>query len=179
MWTLVTAWRSELLTVLAFAFSWWFFSRMLHLSFLKTWVPGFLLGAAVEIMTEPEWTYTMQCYIWRDVSPFVMMGWGIMFSWMILFSDKLYRTFFHVTMSERAPQDPRLWLTDVLVGLPFFLGNELFGLHILKSWKYNAVLQWTTMLPGINYPLEGLVAILFFSLGLPAAVRFWKGYPVP
>ncbi len=179
MWAFITAWRSELLTLLSFVFSWWFFNRQLHLSFLKTWLPGFLLGAAVEIMTEPEWTYAMQFYIWRDVSPFVMMGWGIMFSWMLFLSDKLYGVLFKVSLTGRAPQDPRFWLTDVLVGVPFFLGNELFGLHILKSWKYNAVLQWNTMLPGIDYPLEGLVAIVFFSLGLPAAVRFWKGYNAP
>ncbi len=176
MWQTIVAWRGELLTLAALLISWLVFRYRLKRNFWHMWIPGAILGLAVEFMTEPEWTYSLQCYLWRDISPFVIAGWGIVFTWLVTISDYCYRKMFGAPPGTRGPRDPRLWLTDIIVGIPLFLGNELFGLHIIKIWQYNTVLRWDTMIPLIDYPLEGLVAIICFSLAVPAAVRYWKGY---
>jgi len=129
---------------------------------------------ANEFMTEPEWTYSMRFYIWRDVLPFVIMGWGIIFAWLVTLSDELYQKLFHLDPNGSSVRYGGLLLTDFIVGVPLLLGNELLGLHVLKVWKYNAILGWNIMIPVIQYPLEGLFCLIFFVLAVPNAIRFWE-----
>lgn len=172
MWEWMVAWRSELLTILTLIVSWWSISRLWKKPFWATFFAGMLTGLCVEYMTEPEWTYTMQLYIWRDVSPFVIVGWGVNFTWVILLSEKVCKLFFGRQAGTR--WDKRLFISDALVGVLYFLGVELIGLHVLKVWQYNAILGWNTLIPVIQYPLEGVVAILLFSLTFPWMIRYWK-----
>lgn len=130
---------------------------------------GVIIGVANEFMTEPNWTYHMRFYIWRDISPFTILGWGPMFTMLVGFSDCLYHKLFH----DWPKRDWRVVLTDLIVGVPMLLGGELFGLNVLKNWEYNAILGWTTMIPVINYPLEGVMVMIFFIIAVPAVVRYW------
>lgn len=166
------AWRGELLTLLALAGSWLAFRFIWRRPFWRLWLPGALVGAAVEYMTEPEWTYSLQIYLWRDISPFVIAGWGIMFSWLVLLSNRCYAALFPSGWGRLS----RLGhiLTDLLIGLPLFLGNELFGLHVLKVWNYSPMLAWTHMIPLLHYPWEGVVAIFLYVLAIPSAIRHWE-----
>lgn len=165
------AWRGELAGAAALAGTWaWFSAR--RRPFWRLWLPGALLGAAVEFMTEPEWTYDLQVYVWRDVSPMVIAGWGVIFAWLVRLSDALYRRWFP---GAPAGPDPRRWLTDLAVGVPLLLGNELLGLHLLRVWRYQDLLDWHTLLPGLDYPWEGLVSLCLFVLAMPSAVRYWQG----
>jgi len=172
IWDWLVAWRAELLTGVIFAVSWVAISRLWHKPFWSLVFAGMLTGLCVEYMTEPAWTYFMQFYIWRDISPFVVIGWGINLTWVVLLSEKLCSIFFGKHAGMRG--DKRLFLTDVLIGVPYFLGSELIGLHVLKVWQYNENLRWNTILPVLHYPLEGVVAILFFSLAFPWMVRYWQ-----
>lgn len=172
---LIYLWRGELLTLIALILSAYIMIKKMKQPFWRIWLHGFILGMAVEVMTEPEWTYSLQLYLWRDVSPFVMAGWGIMFTWLITFSDKLYYKIHGEKINVSQNKSNWIIVYDVLIGVPLFLANELSGLYILKIWKYNDVLQWQTMIPIINYPLEGLISLILFIAGVSAAVRFWKG----
>ena len=173
---MMVEWRSEILTLIALAGSWTIFHLWGKRFFWQMWFPGVLIGMAIEFMTEPAWTYSMRFFIWRDISPFVIAGWGILFTWLVTFSDYLYLKLFGARAGSRGPRDYRLILTDIIIGVPLFLGNELFGLQVLKVWKYNPVLNWSEMIPVIGYPLEGIIAIVFFVSAIPMAVRYWKGY---
>jgi hypothetical protein len=175
MWQIIIAWRGEILTILTWIISWILIRYWLKRTYWHLWMPGTVMGAAIEFMTEPEWNYNFQLYIWRDISPFVILGWGIVFSWVIPISDYFYQKIFKVPASTYGPRDPRLLMTDLLVGAPIFLTNELIGLHFLKLWTYNPILQWNNMIPVIQYPVEGLVSMFFFTLAIPASVRYWKG----
>ena len=173
LWT----WRGEAAGIAALAGTWLAFRHLHWPGFWRMWTAGLLLGAAVEFMTEPEWRYDLQVYVWRDVSPFVMAGWGVMFAWVVALSDGLYRRWFG-DRPGAGGLDPRRKLTDLLVGVPLLLGNELLGLHVLQVWRYAGILEWNTMLPVIGYPWEGVVALVFFLLAMPAAVRYARGNPV-
>lgn len=164
------AWRSELLTIIVIALTAWAFRRFFGKSFLNYWWPGALLGLAVEFMTEPEWTYSMKIFIWRDVSPFVIVGWGVTMGWVVLLSDMVYQRWF----GRKNKQPWKIILVDLTVGWPLLISNELFGMHIMKSWKYNDILNWNTMIPVIDFPLQGILVIGLFVLAMPAIIRFWK-----
>jgi hypothetical protein len=169
------AWRGEFLTALSLGLSWLAFAKIFKQPFWRYWGPGALLGLTIEVITEPEWTYSLQWYLYRDVSVAVIAGWGIVFSWLVFLSDRCYDRWF-------APDAPygkpgiRVMLTDALVGIPLLLMNELVGLYGLKIWKYNEILHWDTMIPVIQYPLEGLGALVLYVVTVPAIVRWWKGY---
>lgn len=176
----LTAWRGELATVLALAGTWFFFTVRLKQNFWSYWAPGVLLGATNEIMTEPEWTYSLQLYLWRDISPAVIVGWGIIFAWLVFLSDAGYARWAagRGKMVNPTAEKIKVVLCDAAIGIPLLLGNEIFGLHILKVWHYNSILRWDTMIPGLNYPMEGLVALVLFVLTVPAVIRWWKGKDV-
>jgi hypothetical protein len=174
MWETIVAWRNEILSLLAWVSSWWVFKYKLKQPFFKLMLPGVLLGLAIEFMTEPEWTYFVQIYIWRDVSPFVIVSWGLMFTWLITCSDFIYQKIFETNLSLLRKSIWKIRLTDLIVGIPLFVGNELLGLHVLKVWKYNPILHWDTVIPMIDYPVEAFVIIVFFIIAMPSAVRFWK-----
>lgn len=168
-------WRGEISTIVTFIFSAYVLLRILKQPFWRMWIHGAILGLAVEVMTEPEWTYSLQVYIWRDVSPFVIAGWGIMFTWLIYFSDKLYYKIYGKPVDPKETKSNMIILFDLLLGVPLFLSNELVGLYGLKIWKYNDILQWHVMIPIINYPLEGLISLILFVAGVSSVVRYWKG----
>jgi hypothetical protein len=169
------AWRGELLTLLSLALSWLAFAKIFKRPFWRYWAPGILLGLTVEVITEPEWNYSLQLYLYRDVSVAVIAGWGIMFSWLVMLSDRLYTRWF-APASPGAKPGIKILLTDLVVGIPLLLMNELFGMHVLKIWTYSEILHWDTMIPVIQYPLEGLGALVLYVITVPAIIRWWKGY---
>ncbi|MCK5242244.1 hypothetical protein KAR34_07320 [bacterium] len=174
MWDIIAAWRGEISGCLTMIITWWAFQYKLKKPFWLLWIPGAVLGLANELITEPEWTYALQWYIWRDVSLVVAMGWGIVFAWIITLSDIVYYKLFHEDPNGKQVRYLRLLATDFLVGVPIVVGNELLGLHILKVWKYNSILGWDTIIPIIQYPLEGLICAVVFVLAVLNTVRFWK-----
>ncbi len=163
------AWRGELYTLASIVSTWfaikWIFKKNPTIYMLA----GALVGLANEFMTEPLWTYHMQFYLWRDISPFTILGWGPLFAIIVLGSEALYKKLF--------PSSPvRNWkiiLTDLMVGAPLMVAGETLGLRVLHIWEYNSVLQWHAMVPLINYPLAGLVSMAFFIMAMPAVVRYW------
>jgi len=171
MWDFMYAWRGEIVSVVAVAATYSAFRFVLHRSIGRMMIGGMLLGLAIEFSTEPEWTYSLKCYLWRDVSPFVIIGWGAHMTWVVLFSEWLFKKIF----GTEPGNDFRLVITDVLAGVPILTTGELLGLHVLKIWKYEACLQWNTIIPGIQYPVEGIIAMVPFVMGVPSVLRFWRG----
>lgn len=168
------AWRGELSGVVALVGTWVFFRCKLKQNFWILWVPGAMLGLANEFITESAWTYSLQLYVWRDVSPVVIAGWGVVFAWLVTLSDVLYRKLFGRDPGEPGARYLGLLLTDAVVGIPLLWGNEMIGLYFLQVWKYNSLLGWDSMLPFLNYPWEGLVCLILFVLAMPNTVRYWK-----
>ncbi len=163
-------WRGELVTVTTIFSTWAMFKFILKQDYWHLCLAGMLFGLATEVFTEPEWNYHLAWYIWRDVSPFTIAGWGPLMAILVANSNKLYKKLF----KRDAGKDPRLILCDIIVGVPLMTAGESFGLHILKTWNYSPVLNWHINIPFLNYPLEGMVAMLFFVAIYPSAVRYWK-----
>jgi len=76
MWDWIVAWRGEIVAVLVVVLTYSILGLVLRKPVGRMMIGGMLLGLGIEFSTEPEWTYSLQCYVWRDVSPFVMIGWG-------------------------------------------------------------------------------------------------------
>jgi hypothetical protein len=169
------AWRGELVGAAVFLATWAWFHWAWRLPFWKLWWPGALLGLAIEIITEAAWTYDFRWYVWRDVSPAVIAGWGVVFAWWIVLSGRLNRLCFGTAPASPGLRRWRTFLTDAAVGVPLVYANEYLGLHILGVWKYNECLRWETLIPGLNYPWEGFAALVCFVIAFPAAVRYWAG----
>jgi hypothetical protein len=171
MWDWIVAWRGEIVAVLVVVLTYSIFGLVFRKPVGRMMIGGMLLGLGIEFSTEPEWTYSLQCYVWRDVSPFVIIGWGAHMTWVVLLSEWLFRKVFR----SDPDNDFRLLITDVLAGVPLLTTGELLGLHVFRIWKYETCLQWNTMIPGIQYPVEGLICMVPFVLGMPSVVRFWRG----
>ena len=176
MWETIVAWRGEITTTAAVLLMCLLFKLWLRQPWWRLFFGGLMLGVATEFITEPEWQYSLKVYIWRDVSPFIMVGWGVLFVWWITISDALYRVWFRAEPGG-AGGFWRLRLLDAMVGLPLCLANEIFGMQVLKIWTYSPILHWNLMIPILNYPLEGLLSAFLFSLYAPQAVRYWKAAP--
>jgi hypothetical protein len=171
MWDFVYGWRGEIVSVVAVLGTYSIFRFVFHQRIGRMMIGGMLLGLAIEFSTEPEWNYSLKCYIWRDVSPFVIMGWGAHMTWLVLFSEYLFKKIF----GAEPGNDFRLLITDVLAGVPILTTGELLGLHVLKIWNYDACLNWHTMIPVIQYPVEAIAPMIALALGVPSVLRFWRG----
>lgn len=176
---LLYAWRAEIAVAVSVVLSWLVFTKVLKRNFGTTFWPGVLMGCMIEFMTEPEWTYFVKLYLWRDVSPMIILGWGVIFSWLIVCSDALHGLWFRNRGSGAYAIRRQKVLTDFAVGMPLILGNELFGLYGIKVWQYNDILGWTSMIPMLHYPLEGLYSMVFFVLASPFIIRYWERTALP
>ena len=133
---------------------------------------GMLIGIAIEYLTEIYWVYSMKVYIWRDVSLFVIMGWGYNFTFYILLSGVLSRLLFKSKNAFAA--DPKFIPMDMICGPVWFLSNELWGMKGLHLWNYSKYAGWTHTIPWLfNFPSEAIIGALFLCMVMPSFVRYW------
>lgn len=133
---------------------------------------GTLIGIFIELITEPDWDYNLKFYIYKDVSPLVILGWGVSFSWVVAVSDFVYKLW--VKGKKVKLFDKRVLLTDFVCGTIMFVSVEVFAMHVLHAWTYSPILGWTLIVPIINYPFEGVLGSMLAALILPTFVRYWQ-----
>lgn len=133
---------------------------------------GMLIGLCIEFITEAYWNYSLIVYLYKDISLFVIMGWGYSFTLYLLLSGWLFR--FIVRSKNVYAHDLRLLLMDIFIGPIWFLSNELLGMKGLHLWTYSECAGWTHPIPWLwGYPLEGVIGAIFLSTVMPSFVRYW------
>ena len=152
---------------------WFLFWRFGKINVSGSMIAGTIIGCFLEFSTEPLWTYHFRFTIYKDVAPSIVLGWGVLFTLTIAFSEKLYRTYFHV---RRIPiNDRRLFLFDVVAACLIAFPMETLG---LKSgvWDYNMkVLNWHWgTVPFFQMPLEALFGYALLMTIAPTFVRHWR-----
>jgi len=152
-------------------------------NFTGLYLAGMLTGLMVEYITEAYWKYSFNVYIWKDMSLYVVLGWGFTFTFFVVISNNLFKVTLKVwskIFGKQKPipvsvkNDPRLILFDACLGIPWFVSYELIGMYALRLWEYRDVAGWDTIVPIINYPLEGIIGAFLFGMILPSFVRFWE-----
>ncbi|MBD3322893.1 MAG: hypothetical protein GF350_17480 [Chitinivibrionales bacterium] len=162
----------EWLATVAFIGTWLLFRFGIKKDITGDLIAGMIVGATVEYLTEAYWDYNLNVYIYKDISFFVVMGWGYSFTYFIFISELLYKKLFN--KSSISMFDKRIILCDALVGPVWFIANEYIGMHVLNLWAYSSSAGWSTIIPVIRYPLEGLIGSVFFSITFPAFIRYWQ-----
>jgi hypothetical protein len=141
-------------------------------SIWRQWIAGVVLGILFELLTEPYWNYHLSFYLFRDLSPIIMLGWGSSFVLVVNFSEWIYKRIFKRKRVDIF--DRRLFITDFLASLVVLTAMEYVGVNILHGWDYNsAVLGWQIMIPYLNLPLEALFGLAIVAFMLPTYVRHW------
>ncbi|MBD3343615.1 MAG: hypothetical protein GF401_00980 [Chitinivibrionales bacterium] len=162
----------EWLATGTFIATWLLFKFVIHKDITGDLITGMIVGATVEYLTEAYWDYSMKVYIYKDISVFVIMGWGYSFTYFLYFSRILYKKLFNKNMVKLF--DKRIILCDALVGPLWFIANEYVGMNIFHLWTYSSIAGWTHIIPVIHYPLEGVIGSIFFSITFPTFVRYWQ-----
>jgi hypothetical protein len=134
-------------------------------------ITGMLAGLLLEWTTEVYWQYHLSIYIWRDVSLYVVLGWGYNFTYLTLLSDSAYRKFRGIS---RLDGSMGILLCDGLIGIVFFVANEFIGMRLLHLWDYNPIADWTHIIPFLGYPIEGVFGALLLAMVFPSFVRHWE-----
>jgi hypothetical protein len=138
------------------------------------YLAGMLMGLMVEYITAAYWHYSLKVFvwpnarIWGDISLFVVLGWGYSFTMFVLFSNWLFRKTTHLPLTS-----PWIILFDAVLAPFWFVPYELLGMHVLHLWEYTPCSGWNTIIPVIDYPVEGVVGSILFGLVLPSFVRHW------
>ncbi|HLD44803.1 MAG TPA: hypothetical protein VJC18_05155 [bacterium] len=155
------------------AFLFW---RLARRNVVGDLIAGSIVGMFVEFASEPLWNYHFKLTIWKDVSPGIIMGYGVLFALAVFFSEKLYKWWFKESTIK--DYDKRIFITDVLAAAWIALPLEKIGL-ITKVWDYNQdVLKWSTIyIPIVDLQLEVFVGYALLMLIAPTFVRYWqKGF---
>ena len=133
---------------------------------------GMILGAAVEFITEVYWDYHLNVYIWKDISLFVILGWGYSFSFFVLISNFVNRMMNSSKIIP--PSNIRILLCDAALAPIWFIPNELIAMKVLHLWDYSAVSGFTQLIPWINYPLEAVIGSVALGMVMPTFIRHWE-----
>ena len=152
---------------------WFLFKKLAKRNVLGELIAGTIIGCFWEYSTEALWTYNFNIVVYKDIPPGVPLGWGVIFTLAVFFSEKLY--FFLFKENTVKPRDKRIFITDlvtaVAIGLPF----EKFGL-VTGVWTYNYdILNWSqARIPVFNMPYEVLIGYALLMLIAPTFVRYWQ-----
>ena len=153
---------------------WFLFKRFGKKDVSGSLIAGSVIGLFLEFATEPLWIYHFKFTFYKDIAPSIVMGWGVLFTLVVEFSEKLYR----VVLQERRVRmdDTRLFVFDVIAACVIAFPMETMG---LKSgvWDYNyPVLNWSWgTVPVFQMPYEALVGYMLLMLVAPSFVRRWRG----
>jgi len=136
---------------------------------------GTLVGCFIEFSTEPLWDYHFAITVYKNNTPLaVVLGWGVMFTLVVNFSEKMYCWF--LKKKSIIPNDIRILGFDVLGAV--FIGLPLETLGVKAGvWDYRYDLlnwNWGTI-PLFNMPREALVGYVLLMLIAPTYVRYWRG----
>jgi hypothetical protein len=131
-----------------------------------------IFGAGIEYITEFYWNYNFNVYLYKDISLYVIVGWGYNFTLLTLFSNLLYTKL----MNKEAviTDDPKILFFDSISGLIWLIPNELLGVNVLHLWSYNPEVKWNHFVPVINYPIEALIGSMLLALFVPSYIRHWR-----
>ncbi len=153
--------------VITLLVSWFVFKKDLTGMF----VAAMILGVTVEWLTEAYWDYHLNVYIVRDISFFIIMGWGYSFTFFVLISNAIYKKVFHC--KEVALFDKRILIFDIIIGPLWFISNEFVAMKMLHLWDYSECARWNHIIPVLDYPFEAFIASILFALVFPSFVRYW------
>jgi hypothetical protein len=153
---------------------WFLFRKFGKRNVLGSMIAGSIIGCFLEFSTEPLWTYHFRFTIYKDIAPSIVLGWGVLFTLSIAFSEKLYKTILKVRTVRQG--DKRIFLFDVVAACLIAFPMETIG---LKSgvWDYNYhVLNWNWgVVPFFEMPLEALFGYAMLMLIAPTFIRHWRG----
>ena len=161
-------WLTLIIAIGGLLIAWFIFKKDLTGMYLA----GMLMGLTIEYITEAYWKYSLKVFIWPnspiwgDISFYVFLAWGYSFSMFVLFSNWLFKK-----MTRLPVTDARTIVFDMILSPLWFVPYEFFGMQILHLWGYTCCSGWTTIIPVLNYPLEGVIGAMLFGLVLPSFVR--------
>jgi hypothetical protein len=158
------------LQVPLFWFLFWKFGRQ---DVSGSFIAGSLVGLFVEFSTEPLWTYHFRYTFYKDVTPSIILGWGVLLTLTVFFSEKLYRWLLNRNTVD--PNDRRLFLFDALAAGLIAFPMETMGLKA-GVWTYNLhILDWTWgTVPVFEMPFEALFGYMLLMTIAPTFIRRWR-----
>lgn len=152
---------------------WFLFRRFGKVNVIGSMIAGSIIGCFLEFSTEPLWTYHFKFTVYKDVAPSIVLGWGVLFTLTIAFSEKLYCRVLGVNRVRR--DDKRIFLFDVFAACLIAFPMETIG---LKSgvWTYNQdMLNWSWgTVPFFEMPLEALFGYALLMTIAPTFIRHWR-----
>lgn len=164
----------EILSFLNIPVTWYLFKRFAKRDVTGDMIAGTMIGCFIEFSTEPLWQYHFKITVYKHNTPLaVVLGWGVMFTLVCYFSEKLYCKLFQRT--SILPYDKRILLCDVLGGACVGLPLETIGIRA-GIWNYRMdILQWNWgEIPFFHMPYEALVGYCLLMLIGPTFVRYWQ-----
>jgi hypothetical protein len=164
----------EIMSFVQIPLYWYLFRRFAKRDVTGDMIAGTIIGCFIEFSTEPLWQYHFKITVYKHNTPLgVVLGWGVMFTLVTYFSEKLYCWFLKKTAIE--PYDKRIFIFDVLGAACIALPIETFGVRV-GAWDYRYdVLQWNWgTIPFFNMPYEALFGYCLLMLVGPTFVRYWQ-----
>lgn len=152
---------------------WYLFRRFARRNVTGEMIAGAMIGAFNEFATEPLWDYHLHLNVYKDTPLAVVLGWGVMFTLVTFFSEKLYCAFLKKPGIE--PRDKRIFFFDVAAAAAVAFPLETLGLKLgIWTYRYDRLAwDWGTV-PFFNMPYEALVGYILFMLITPTFVRYWE-----
>jgi hypothetical protein len=153
--------------------TWYAFKRFAKRDVLGELLAGTIIGCFIEFVTEPLWNYHFRFTIYKDVAPCIVIGWGVMFTLVVSFSEKLYKTFLRT--DKVVMTDKRIFVFDVIAAAVVAFPIETIALKLgVFDYNYN-LLKWNWgEVPFFKMPYEALFGYCLLMLIGPTFVRCWE-----
>lgn len=153
---------------------WYLFKRYAKRNVSGDMIAGTMIGMFIEFATEPLWDYHFKINIYKDTPLAVVMGWGVMFTLVTFFSEKLYC--FVLRKPSIAPYDKRIFLFDVVAASLIAFPLETIGLKSgIWDYRYDRLGWDWGKIPFFDMPYEALFGYCLLMLVGPTFVRYWQG----
>ena len=152
---------------------WFLFKRYAKRNVLGEMAASCVFGIFFEVVSEPLWDYHMAVTFYRDTPVVAITGWMVMFTLVVVMSEKLYR--FALREERIIPYDKRIVLFDILAGIIVCLPLETFGART-GVWTYRTELlkwNWDSLIPVFKVPYEVVWCYALLMLIAPTFVRYW------
>lgn len=153
--------------------TWYAFRRFGKRNVLGELIAGTMIGCFIEFATEPLWDYHFRFNLYKDVPPCIILGWGVMFTLVVVLSEALYKA---VLRKDRVnPTDKRIFLFDLVGAVMVAFPIETIAMK-LGVWDYNYhILNWNWgEVPFFKMPYEALFGYCLLMLVGPSFVRCWE-----
>lgn len=164
----------EILGFIEVPLVWYLFKRYGKRNVMGEMIAGGIFGLFFEVASEPLWDYHMAVTFYRDTPVVAITGWMVMFTLVVVISQKLYCLALHKTSIQ--PHDKRIFIFDILAGILVGLPLETFGARA-GVWTYRTDLlhwNWNSLIPFFDMPYEVIWCYALLMLIAPTFVRYWE-----